>query len=74
MPCNGLIVFQHILDVVMGVNSEAILSALPHLPERIRVLSRCANGFDHGYKITLSGRERLSGIIALSPRLAQDLI
>lgn len=62
------------VDIVMGVNSSAILSALPHLPERVRVLSRCANGFDHGYRITMSGRERLTRIVALTPRLAQDLV
>lgn len=65
---------QEQVDVVMGINSEAILSSIPHLPERIRVLSRCANGFDHGYRITLSGKERLARIVAVSPRLAQDLI
>jgi glycosyltransferase involved in cell wall biosynthesis len=62
------------IDVVMGINSEAILSSIPHLPERVRVLSRCANGFDHGYKITMSGRERLARIVALTPRLADDLV
>jgi glycosyltransferase involved in cell wall biosynthesis len=62
------------VDIVMGINSEAILSALPHLPERIRVLSRCANGFEHGYKITLSGKDRLARIVAVSPRLAHDLV
>lgn len=62
------------IDVVMGINSEAILSAIPHLPERVRVLSRCANGFDHGYRITLSGLERLASIVALTPRLRDDLI
>jgi glycosyltransferase involved in cell wall biosynthesis len=62
------------VDVVMGINSEAILSALPHLPERIRVLSRCASGFDHGYRITMSGKERLARIVATTPRLAYDLI
>ena len=62
------------VDVVMGINSEAILSAIPHLPEHIRVLSRCANAFDHGYKITLSGYERLMGIVALTPRLRDDLV
>jgi glycosyltransferase involved in cell wall biosynthesis len=61
------------VDVVIGGNSEAILSALPHLPERMRVLARCANGFDHGYRITLSGKERLARIIALTPRLACEL-
>ena len=62
------------IDIVMGINSEAILSAIPHLPERVRVLSRCANGFEHGYRITLSGSERLARIVALTPRLRDDLI
>ncbi len=65
---------QESVDIVMGVNSEAILSALPHLPERIRVLARCANGFGHGYRITLSGKDRLARIVAVTPRLAHDLI
>ncbi len=65
---------QENIDIVIGLNSEPILSALPHLPERIRVLSRCANGFDHGYRISLSGRDRLARIIALTPRLRDDLI
>ena len=62
------------VDIVMGINSFAMLSALPHLPQKIRVMSRCANAFDHGYKITLSGRERLARIIATTPRLKHDLI
>lgn len=62
------------IDVVMAINSEGILSALPHLPERVRVISRCANAFDHGYRITMSGRERLARIVALTPRLRDDLV
>lgn len=62
------------VDLVMGINSLPILSALPHLPEKIRVMARCANGFDHGYKITLSGAERLTAIIATTPRLKTDLV
>lgn len=62
------------IDIVMGINSAGILSALPHLPERVRIMSRCANAFDHGYRITMSGRERLMRIVALSPRLQEDLV
>lgn len=62
------------IDIVMGINSAAILSAIPHLPEKVRVMSRCANAFDHGYKITMSGGDRLARIVALSPRLRDDLI
>ncbi len=62
------------VDIVMGLNSRAILSALPYLLQHIRVVSRCANGFDHGYRITLSGRERLAAIVAVAPRLKKDLV
>ena len=62
------------IDMVMGINSEAILSSIPHLPKHIRVVSRCANAFDHGYRITMSGKERLQAIFALTPRLQYDLI
>lgn len=62
------------IDIVIGINSEAILSALPHLPAHIRAMSRCANSFDHGYKITLSGYQRLAKIIAQTPRQLDDLI
>ena len=62
------------IDIVMGINSEAILSSIPHLPKHIRVVSRCANAFDHGYRITLSGKERLQAIFAITPRLKDDLI
>jgi len=62
------------IDIVMGINSESILSAIPHLPKHIRVVSRCANAFDHGYRITMSGKERLQAIFAITPRLQDDLI
>lgn len=62
------------IDIVIGINTPSILSALPHLPEHIRVVARCANAFDHGYRITMAGRERLARVIALSPRLRDDLL
>ncbi|WP_282154046.1 glycosyltransferase family 4 protein [Ruegeria atlantica] len=62
------------IDCVMAINSEGILSAIPHLPTHMRVLSRCANAFDHGYRITMSCRERLARIVALTPRLRDDLV
>ena len=65
---------QERIDIAIGINSAAILSALPHLPERVRVMARCANAFDHGYRITMSGRERMTRIVALSPRLRDDLV
>lgn len=64
---------QEGIDIVMGINSEAILSALPHLPERIRCMARCANSFEQGYRVTLSGAARLAAIIAQTPRQFSDL-
>ena len=65
---------QQGVNIVIGINSEAILSSLPHLPEKIRVLSRCANAFDHGYRITMVCAQRLAAIVATTPRLKHDLI
>ena len=62
------------VDIVLASNSIALLSALPHLPERIRVMSRCANSFDHGYRITISSYKRLAAIVATTPRMIRDLV
>lgn len=62
------------VDVVMAINSAAVLSALPHLPSRVRIFARCANAFDEGYRVTLSARERIAHIVALTPRLRDDLV
>ncbi|MDA3897373.1 MAG: glycosyltransferase, partial [Desulfobacteraceae bacterium] len=62
------------VDIVFAINSVAILSALPHLPEKIRVMARCANAFDHGYKITISCHKRLMRIVTTAPRHGRDLI
>jgi len=61
------------VDLVIGINSVAILSSLPHLPENLRVLSRCANSFDHGYRITVSCYDRLVRIVTTTPRQVRDL-
>ena len=62
------------IDCVMGINSEGILASIPHLPRQVRVLARCANAFDHGYRVTMSGGDRLARIVALTPRLRNDLV
>lgn len=62
------------IDIVIGINSCPILSALPHLPEKIRVVARCANAFDDGYRVTIACYERLAKIVAITPRLQTDLI
>lgn len=62
------------IDIAMGVNSIPILAAIHHLPGPMKVISRCANGFEEGYRLSLMGHERLSRQVALVPRLRDDLI
>lgn len=62
------------VDIVFAINSEAILSALPHLPASVRVMSRCANTFDHGYRITVSSLDRIYRIVALAPVQVHQLV
>ncbi len=62
------------VDIVIGLNSVAILSSLQHLPVSIKIISRCATVFDHGYQITMSGYERLSKIVAVNPRQVSELV
>lgn len=62
------------IDIVIGVNSHPILASIPHLPDRIRAVARCANAFDEGYQLTLVGLKRLMRIVALVPRLRDDLV
>ena len=61
------------VNVVMPVNSRAMLSALPHLPSQIRIVARCADSVDFGYKRTLYAMERLARIVATTPRHIEDM-
>jgi glycosyltransferase involved in cell wall biosynthesis len=62
------------IDLVIGINSEGILAAIPHLPSSVSVIARCANGFEEGYQLTMAGGARLARIVALTPRLRDDLV
>ena len=61
------------IDLVMPINSTAMLSALPHLPERSQVVMRCANAHEHGYRITVLDQEHTAAIVATTPRHRMDL-
>ena len=62
------------IKIVIGVNSEPIISAIPHLPTHIRVVSRCANDYHEGYTYATHGRHRIDHFVALVPRLEKELI
>ena len=61
------------IDVVIPVSSRAMNAAIPHLPADIRVVARCANALHDEYMHAASHPERVSAVVALTPRLAQDL-
>ncbi|MDB2576735.1 glycosyltransferase family 4 protein [Planctomycetota bacterium] len=61
------------IDVVIPVNSRPILASIPHLPARVRVISRCANALHDEYLFAATGLERVSTVVALTPRLGRDL-
>ena len=62
------------VSAVIPVNSRPILAALPHLPSRIRVIARCANALHDEYLYTTTGLERVTAVVALTPRLSHDLV
>ena len=61
------------IDIVVPVNSRPILASIPHLPARVRVISRCANALHDEYLFAATGLERVSTVVALTPRLGRDL-
>jgi glycosyltransferase involved in cell wall biosynthesis len=61
------------VDVVIPLNSVAALSSVPHLPASIRVVSRCANSFDEGYRVTAMNGARVARVVVTTPRQAEDL-
>ncbi len=62
------------VDIVIAINSEAIMAALPHLPERIRVVSRVASVFDSGCRNVMAGYERLAKIVITAPGQKKVLV
>jgi hypothetical protein len=64
---------QEQIHLVMPINSTALLSALPYLPVESQVAMRCANAFDHGYRITIMGQNHTATIVATTPRHRVDL-
>jgi glycosyltransferase involved in cell wall biosynthesis len=62
------------IPIVIGVNSEAIISAIPNLPSSIKIVSRAANAFHEGYAYATHALTRISKIVALVPLLRNELI
>ena len=61
------------IDVVIPVNSLAIIAAIPHLPNDILVISRCANAFEEGYRFATAHHQHIAHFVALSPLIKSEL-
>ena len=60
-------------DVVMPMNSVAMLSALRHLPSTVSIVSRCPNTSDYGYAVAATYAERIARVVGTTPRHVRDL-
>lgn len=65
---------QERIQLLMPINSTALLAALPHLPAEIQAVMRCANAYEHGYRITVLGQKHAAAIVATTPRHTVDLL
>ena len=61
------------IDVVMPLVSRLALSAIPHLPPRVRLVHRCVNSYVQAYRTVAVGIDRASRVVTLSERGRADL-
>ncbi len=61
------------VSVVMPINSRGIIAALPHLPPESRIVTRCADSTDEGYRRATYAQERIARVVAVTPRHVEDL-
>ncbi len=59
---------QHDIDIVVPMDDEIAASTLRHLPKNVRVVTRCASITTFSYRICLICPERVSRVVATSPR------
>jgi glycosyltransferase involved in cell wall biosynthesis len=61
-------------DVVMPMSSRAALAALPHLPARTAVVTRCTDITPFAYRLVTTCLARTDRIVVTSPRQQTDLV
>ena len=60
--------------IVMPMNDRAAISAVPHLPADVHVVSSCFDITAHSYAFAAAHADRLTRAVATSPRQRDDLI
>jgi glycosyltransferase involved in cell wall biosynthesis len=61
------------IDIVLPMSSRACLSAVPHLPEQVHVITRCINVTPHAYRLVTAHPARTAAVVVTSPRQRDDL-
>lgn len=59
--------------IVIPMSLPPALAAIPHLPESIRVVTRCINVTPHAYRMATWGLPWIDRVVFTSPRQAEDL-
>lgn len=59
--------------IFMPVNSQPMLNAIPHAPKDIKIVTRCADSTDEGYRRATYEHAYISHLCASTPRHTFDL-
>ena len=62
------------VDIFIPMSVQAMVSAIPHLPQSVQSVMRCSNITRHAYDIVTAHREYVSKVIATSKRQWDDLL
>lgn len=62
------------IDILMPMSSPIALSALPHLPARLAVVTRCVDITPYAYRLATTCLARTDRIVVTSPRQRSDLV
>jgi glycosyltransferase involved in cell wall biosynthesis len=65
---------QEKIDVVIPMSSKIALAALPHLPARTAVVTRCVDITPFTYRLVITCLARTDRIVVTSPRQQRDLV
>jgi len=64
---------QNSVDIVMPMDMAVGASAVWHMPPAVRLVTRCSSASNFGYKTSLVCLDRLSSVIAMTPRQFEGL-
>ncbi len=61
------------IDILMPMDDPIAASVVSHLPERVRLVTRCSSGTSFAFRTCVFGGSRLSRVVATTPRQQQGI-